>query len=73
MASAQRIARGEGRNRIALRVFAATIPRSVRLAEAPSFGLSAILHDKTSRGAQAYLQLAEEILRRAAAVRDTAP
>ncbi len=46
------------------KVYEAIIPRNVRLAEAPSFGLSAILHDKTSRGAQAYVQLAAEIIRR---------
>jgi chromosome partitioning protein len=46
------------------KVYEAIIPRNVRLAEAPSFGLSAILHDRSSRGAQAYVQLAEEIIRR---------
>ena len=46
------------------KVYDAIIPRNVRLAEAPSFGLSAIHHDKTSRGAQAYLQLAGEVVRR---------
>lgn len=46
------------------KVYDAIIPRNVRLAEAPSFGLSAIQHDRSSRGAQAYVQLAEEIIRR---------
>ncbi|MCC7256955.1 MAG: ParA family protein [Gammaproteobacteria bacterium] len=46
------------------KVYEAIIPRNVRLAEAPSFGLSAILHDPASRGAQAYVQLAGEIVRR---------
>ncbi len=46
------------------KVYDAIIPRNVRLAEAPSFGLSAIHHDKTSRGAQAYVQLAAEIVHR---------
>ncbi len=46
------------------KVYDAIIPRNVRLAEAPSFGLSAILHDPASRGAQAYVQLAEEIIAR---------
>ena len=41
------------------------IPRNVRVAEAPSHGLPVLLYDKTSRGAQAYLALAGEILRRA--------
>lgn len=42
--------------------FEAVIPRSVRLAEAPSFGKPIILYDIKSRGAEAYLKLAEEIL-----------
>jgi chromosome partitioning protein len=36
----------------------------VRLAEAPSYGMPALIYDKSSKGAQAYLQLAEEILGR---------
>ena len=40
------------------------IPRNVRLAEAPSHGKPAILYDKDCRGAQAYLQLADEIMKR---------
>jgi chromosome partitioning protein len=54
-------------------VFRTVIPRNVRLAEAPSFGLPALLHDRESRGALAYLALAGEMLRRddwARAVRD---
>ncbi len=46
------------------KVYRTVIPRNVRLAEAPSFGLPAILHDKYSRGALAYLALAGEIIRR---------
>ena len=46
------------------RVFRTIIPRNVRLAEAPSFGVPAILHDRDSRGALAYLALAGELLRR---------
>ncbi len=45
-------------------VYRTVIPRNVRLAEAPSFGLPALIYDKYSRGAQAYLALAGEILRR---------
>jgi len=41
------------------------IPRNVRLAEAPSFGLTIIEHDKWSKGARAYKQLAKEIIERA--------
>jgi chromosome partitioning protein len=46
------------------KVFRTVVPRNVRLAEAPSFGLPVLYHDKTSRGAIAYLALAGEILRR---------
>ncbi|TAK53339.1 MAG: ParA family protein [Gammaproteobacteria bacterium] len=47
------------------RVFRTIIPRNVRLAEAPSFGVPALFHDKDSRGALAYLALAGEMVRRA--------
>jgi chromosome partitioning protein len=46
------------------KVFRTVVPRNVRLAEAPSFGKPALLHDKESRGALAYLALAGELLRR---------
>jgi chromosome partitioning protein len=46
------------------RVFRTIIPRNVRLAEAPSFGVPAMLHDRDSRGALAYLALAGELIRR---------
>ena len=46
------------------RVFRTIIPRNVRLAEAPSFGMPAMFHDKDSRGALAYLALAGEMIRR---------
>jgi chromosome partitioning protein len=46
------------------RVYRTVIPRNVRLAEAPSYGVPALVYDKTSRGAQAYLALAGEIVRR---------
>jgi len=46
------------------RVYRTIVPRNVRLAEAPSHGLPALLYDKTSRGALAYLALAGEMLRR---------
>lgn len=45
------------------KVFSTTIPRNIRLAEAPSHGLSVLDYDKTSRGALAYLALAAELLR----------
>ena len=46
------------------RVFRTIIPRNVRLAEAPSYGMPAMFHDKDSRGALAYLALAGEMIRR---------
>ncbi|CAI8217186.1 MAG: Sporulation initiation inhibitor protein Soj [Marinobacterium sp. xm-d-530] len=45
-------------------VYRTVIPRNVRLAEAPSHGLPAIMYDKNSRGAIAYLALAGELVRR---------
>ncbi|MCZ6710439.1 MAG: ParA family protein [Gammaproteobacteria bacterium] len=46
------------------RVFRTVIPRNVRLAEAPSHGLPAILYDRQCRGAVAYMALAGEIKRK---------
>jgi chromosome partitioning protein len=43
-------------------VFRTVIPRSIRLAEAPSFGKSILAYDPRSRGAESYIQLAKEIL-----------
>jgi chromosome partitioning protein len=45
-------------------VFRTVIPRNVRLAEAPSHGLPAILYDRQSRGAVAYMALAGELTRK---------
>lgn len=67
----------DGRNRLAVdvsaqllkhfpdRVYNTVIPRNVRLAEAPSFGLPVVRYDEKSQGAIAYLALAGEILRKA--------
>ena len=44
------------------KVYDVVIPRNVRLAEAPSHGLPALVYDKSSKGAQAYLALAQEML-----------
>jgi chromosome partitioning protein len=44
------------------RVFSTVIPRNIRLGEAPSHGLPAILYDAKSRGAEAYVALAREFL-----------
>jgi chromosome partitioning protein len=49
------------------KVFQTVIPRNVRLGEAPSHGVPAILYDAKSRGAEAYVALAREVLERAAA------
>ena len=45
------------------------IPRNIRLAEAPSHGKPALLYDPRSRGCEAYLQLAREIMERSSAPR----
>ncbi len=44
------------------RIFRSVIPRSVRLAEAPSYGRSILHYDPNSRGGKAYDNLAKEIL-----------
>ena len=49
------------------KVYATVIPRNVRLAEAPSYGMPAIQFDRACKGSQAYIALAEEILSRTAA------
>ena len=46
------------------KVYITTIPRNIRLAEAPSHGLPVALYDANSKGAEAYLSLAEEIMKR---------
>ncbi len=48
------------------KVYKTIIPRNVRLSEAPSYGLPAIVYDMKSTGAQAYIQLAKEVIRREA-------
>jgi chromosome partitioning protein len=46
------------------KVFRTVVPRNVRLAEAPSYGVPAVIWDPGSKGAQAYLALAGEMLER---------
>ena len=46
------------------KVFASVIPRNVRLAEAPSYGVPVFAYDRSSKGAVAYLAVAEEFLRK---------
>lgn len=45
------------------KVFNTIIPRNVRLAEAPSYGMPGLLYDKSSKGAKAYMMLAREMLK----------
>jgi chromosome partitioning protein len=45
-------------------VFKAVVPRNVRLAESPSFGKPILLYDIRSKGCEAYLALARELMRR---------
>jgi chromosome partitioning protein len=52
-------------------VFQTVIPRSIRLAEAPSFGKPIISYDVRSRGAESYIQLAKEILAHEQAARNS--
>jgi chromosome partitioning protein len=47
------------------KVYQTIIPRNVRLAEAPSYGAPAVNFDPSCKGAQAYVQLADEVLKRA--------
>ena len=46
------------------KVYRTVIPRNVRVSEAPSFGLPAIVYDMKSPGATAYIHLASEVLKR---------
>jgi chromosome partitioning protein len=55
---------GEVRTLLGARVFETVIPRSTRLAEAPSFGKPIIHYDKYSSGSAAYQLLAQEVLQR---------
>jgi len=55
------------------RVYNTVIPRNIRLGEAPSHGIPAILYDVKSRGAEAYLSLAREVLARDQTAATTEP
>ena len=44
------------------KVYRTIIPRNVRLSEAPSYGLPIILYDAKSKGAECYVELAEEVI-----------
>jgi chromosome partitioning protein len=54
----------EAKEYFGARMFSVTIPRNVRLAEAPSFGKPIVLYDVQSVGARSYLAVAQELLRR---------
>lgn len=55
------------------KVYRTIIPRNVRLAEAPSYGIPVLYHDKLSKGTQAYLALAKELLNNDIAAQMAAP
>ena len=54
-------------------VFGTTIPRNVRIAEAPSHGLPVLIYDNACAGAQAYILLASEFIRRRRLAAEAAP
>ncbi|MFD2873433.1 ParA family protein [Mucilaginibacter ximonensis] len=60
----------EVRNHFEDMVFETIIQRNTRLSEAPSFGLSVIMHDATCKGAINYLNLAREVIRKNGLVKD---
>ena len=45
-------------------VYDTVIPRSVRIAEAPSFGMPVLVHDPSNKGSEAYVLLAKEVINR---------
>jgi chromosome partitioning protein len=67
----------EVRKHFSERVYRTIIPRNVRVSEAPSHGLPVTVYDPTSRGAQAYVDLAREMIEqetaRSGAGQQTAP
>ena len=54
----------EVKNYFGDKMFKTMIPRNVRLSEAPSYGMSIIEYDKSSKGAEAYRDLAKEVIKR---------
>lgn len=55
---------GEVRSFFGAKVYQTVIPRNVKLSEAPSFGLPAILYDHKCSGSEAYIMLAQELMQR---------
>ena len=64
---------GEVRTFFKQKVYETAIPRNIRLGEAPSHGLPAILYDVRSKGAEAYVALAREVLASSTAPRPVGP
>ena len=54
------------------KLFETVIPRNIRLAEAPSYGLPVLAYDRRAKGTRAYLALADELLARLDAMAVTA-
>lgn len=54
------------------KVYKTVIPRNIRLAEAPSYGLPVLMYDKSSKGAVAYLDLAKEIIHKNQSIKESA-
>src|SRR5881409_2634880 len=63
----------EAKEYFGARMFGVTIPRNVRLAEAPSFGKPIILYDVQSVGARSYLAVAQELIHRVERAETHAP
>ena len=55
------------------KVFKSIVPRNVRLAEAPSYGIPGVIFDKASKGAQGYIAFAQEMLDRVNSMTGTTP
>ena len=53
------------------KVYKTVVPRNIRLAEAPSYGVPVLIYDKTSKGAIAYLDLAKEIIKKNKPIKST--
>ena len=54
----------EGKKYFGAKVYSTVIPRNIRRAEAPSFGMPIVEYDPRSKGAEAYREFAEEFLER---------
>ncbi|MCI8631980.1 MAG: ParA family protein [Lachnospiraceae bacterium] len=54
----------EVKNFLPSKIYETKIPRNIRLAEAPSYGMPVIYYERTSKGAVSYLELAEEVIQR---------